>query len=135
MQRVSRFLLLAIFLRLQVACCCAAHPAAESNDIAPFRSVRGSSVHTHSHPGDCGHEHKEHGSSDSNKDHCHLCVLTHLQYMAGPHAFTFDFDAATIIAWRLDDLLAPSLDGSVFVASTSSSAGQRLLACNAMLRI
>lgn len=133
--RATRYLLLAAFLHLQVACCCASHSAGDSHDTAIFRSVCGSSEHSHP-PGDCGHEHHDHEPSDSQQDHCHFCVLTHLQFVAGSHAFTFDFDAATLIWWRLDDLLAPSQDGSVFVTSASSPpTGESLLACGAMLRI
>lgn len=141
MQRLTRFLLLATFLHLQVACCCAAHSVVkpssgvEPNDVATCHSVCGSSSHTHDHPCNSGHEHDDHGSSDSHQEHCHLCVLTHLQFVAGPHSITINFDAATFITGRLDEYLAPSQDGSIFVVSHTPSDGERLLACGAMLRI
>jgi hypothetical protein len=140
-RRFTRYLLLAWFLRLQVACCCAAHRGAEPQEqFAPASSHVGSGcaslADVHDHPsGDCGHEHLDPRSSDSQHGHCHLCVLTHLQYMSGPHALACDQSAAAQVFWRLDDVVAPSRDGSLFVTSLIASADGSLLACGSMLRI
>lgn len=88
--RLTAYATLACFLRLQFACCCAAHGASSveresvrSECCSDSVAEQNASEHTTSFCGEhSAHDHGvEAGKSQRHHHDCHLCVISHLRFV------------------------------------------------------
>lgn len=139
LSRVTAYVVLACFLRMQGACCCAAHSPATAAAAAP---QIGCDCHGGSHGSCCAEEgHGYHDDSQGIKTPsrpqggCHLCVIAHLHYVLTPQLAPLNFLANCLSDVPI--LAAPAssgIRGCAFVDSTAPPPAT-LLACGSLLRV
>lgn len=140
--RLTPYLLLACFLRMQVSCCCA-----EGHDHWPSAAkvVAGGCACEHEHGGECtaeagGHGQAAHhnhgcggeGGADSHSG-CHLCVIAHLRYLtpaASPAVDLLQHEIRLIVVSDLFQSRSLEVGDSKIPQALAS-----LFACGSLLRI
>lgn len=141
--RLTAYATLACFLRLQVACCCAAHGASSAEiefDRVGCCSVASSGHLATEKASTCCDQHGSHnhganaGKSEQRHGDCHICVISHLRFVPAKyppqpiamHVASTDSSIPSVATLQFDAEGMPRLH-----ALTDGN----LLACGTLLRI
>lgn len=149
MQRFTANLTLACILHLQFACCCAGRGGVKHDESACCASESCGMVKRCAPGSDCSHAHEQavkvvpcdkshhHESKDApapTGQGCHLCILSHLQFVPTAQAPPVDFMAINL---PLEPELAATCRQTLTLASRSPAwqSPSTLVNCGSLLRI
>jgi hypothetical protein len=130
MMRLTTYLLLAAFLRLQLQCCHCAHDHAAQPTVDAAAHVA-----EHHHLGTPHHHERTTPPCDHHGpcDECNLCQLSHQSYLGAADLPALDPPA--IVAVIEPESWVLNVSARIAVTHTIAPVGQSLVSCGSLLRI